>query len=264
MYTQLDTNKRQIGLVRVAEGSQAGRIELEIAAHSLDDELEYKALSYCWTTAEPDHRISVNGQLFMVRPSLYAWLEHMPTDCGHGWIFIDAICINQDDVAEKSSQVVLIGDVYCYASKLAPTEVIVHGAIDVTIDEDLIKLNDRLSTTVKESDRTLLVRQFIIDVAHDRFTFTEMLYALASSSYWDRLWVVQELLLADKLTFRFQALSIAWQNLAMLLKESYMNRDANGLNPLIALMTLGTWHDSGAPTLRGAKILAILELKRDF
>ncbi|KAK0994930.1 hypothetical protein LTS01_006861 [Friedmanniomyces endolithicus] len=268
LYTQLDTNKRQIRHVRIAEESQAGHIELELAAHSLDDDLEYKALSYCWTTAEPDHRISVNGQPFMVRPSLYAWLEHMPTDCGQGWIFIDAICINQDDVVEKSSQVMLMGDVYCYASEviawLTPTEVIVYGAIDVTIDEELIKLNDRLSAVAEESDRTVIVRQFINEVAHDKFTFTEMLYALANSPYWDRLWVIQELLLADKLTFRFQALSIAWRDLAMLLKESYMNRDANGLNPLISLMTLGIWDDSGAPTLRGAKILAILDLKRDF
>ncbi|KAK1086755.1 hypothetical protein LTR48_003247 [Friedmanniomyces endolithicus] len=268
LYTQLDTNKRQIRLVRIAEGSQAGHIELELAAHSLDNESEYKALSYCWTTAEPDHRISVNGQPFMVRPSLYAWLEHMSTDCGHGWIFIDAICVSQDDVAEKSSQVVLMGDVYCYASEviawLTPTEVIVYGAIDVTIDEELIRLNDRLSAVAEESDRNVLVRQFINEVAHDKFTFTEMLYALANSPYWDRLWVIQELLLADKLTFRFQALRIAWRDLAMLLKESYMNRDANGLNPLISLMTLGIWDDSGAPTLRGAKILAILDLKRDF
>ncbi|KAK1080100.1 hypothetical protein LTR33_005829 [Friedmanniomyces endolithicus] len=268
LSTQLDTNKRQIRHVRIAEESQAGHIELELAAHSLDDDLEYKALSYCWTTAEPDHRISVNGQPFMVRPSLYAWLEHMPTDCGQGWIFIDAICINQGDVVEKSSQVMLMGDVYCYASEviawLTPTEVIVYGAIDVTIDEELIKLNDRLSAVAEESDRTVLVRQFINEVAHDKFTFTEMLYALANSPYWDRLWVIQELLLADKLTFRFQALSIAWRDLAMLLKESYMNRDANGLNPLISLMTLGIWDDSGAPTLRGAKILAILDLKRDF
>jgi len=79
----------------------------------------------------------------------------------------------------------------------------VYGAIDVTIDEDIIKLNDRLSTKIEESDRTVLVRQFIIDVAHDKFTFTEMLYALANSPCWDRLWVIQELLLADKLTFRF-------------------------------------------------------------
>ncbi|KAK0304320.1 hypothetical protein LTR01_007421 [Friedmanniomyces endolithicus] len=268
LYTQLDTNKRQIRLVRVAEGSQAGRIELELAAHSLGNDLEYKALSYCWITAEPDHHISVNGQPFMVRPSLYTWLEHMPTDCGHGWVFIDALCINQDDVAEKSSQVMLMGDVYCNASEvvawLTPTEVIVYGAIDVTIDEKIMKLNDRLSTMVEEADRTVLVRQFVNDVAHDKFTFTEMLYALANSPYWDRLWVIQELLLADKLTFRFQALCITWRDLATLLKASYMNRDANDLNPLVSLMTLGIWDDSGAPTLRGAKILAILELKRDF
>ncbi|KAK1071168.1 hypothetical protein LTR74_003549 [Friedmanniomyces endolithicus] len=161
-----------------------------------------------------------------------------------------------------------MGDVYCYASEviawLTPTEVIVYGAIDVTIDEELIRLNDRLSTVAEESDRTVLVRQFINEVAHDKFTFTEMLYALANSPYCDRLWVIQELLLADKLTFRFQALKIAWRTLALLLKESYMNRDANGLNPLIALMTLGIWNDSGAPTLRGAKILAILDLKRYF
>lgn len=88
-------------------------LQCELAVFSLDDDLEYKVLFYCWVDPETTLEIQLNGEPFQVRPILYDFLQNASSITASGvWIFIDAICINQDDVEERSSQVALIGDIY--------------------------------------------------------------------------------------------------------------------------------------------------------
>ncbi|EMD00971.1 hypothetical protein BAUCODRAFT_60134, partial [Baudoinia panamericana UAMH 10762] len=87
-------------------------IEAEMKAFWIDDAREFTALSYCWTIAEATCEISVGGEPFLVRPSLHAFLQIWLAEKRQGWLFVDAICINQNDVAERSSQVALMGQIY--------------------------------------------------------------------------------------------------------------------------------------------------------
>ncbi|KXJ87678.1 heterokaryon incompatibility protein-domain-containing protein, partial [Microdochium bolleyi] len=78
----------------------------DISNHDLDQHPEYTALSYTWGTGEPSKAILLNGTLFPVRDNLYQL-----------W-WIDAICINQDDISERSSQVALMRRIYRQASRI--------------------------------------------------------------------------------------------------------------------------------------------------
>ncbi|KAL2268774.1 hypothetical protein VTJ83DRAFT_3620 [Remersonia thermophila] len=109
-------------------------IYAELTTVSLLDRPAYTALSYTWGSPEAkQYTIFLNGQRFRVRSNLYSILRHLrwrgigtkkaPADLQDSTdqlqrmpLWIDAVCINQDDVLERNSQVMLMGGLYRDAS----------------------------------------------------------------------------------------------------------------------------------------------------
>jgi hypothetical protein len=79
------------------------------------------ALSYVWGDPSRNHEIIINGKRLGITENLYrALLELQPSTLGYIGIWADAICICQDDDAERSAQVLLMREIY-------------HAAADVKI-----------------------------------------------------------------------------------------------------------------------------------
>ena len=74
----------------------------------------YYALSYVWGDPDKVHTIGLNGQAFQVTDNLMFFLRRERTVTLALWI--DAICINQHDEAEKSEQIARMGEIYKNAS----------------------------------------------------------------------------------------------------------------------------------------------------
>lgn len=117
-YPALDAEKRQIRLLTV-EKTVSEELACDLTVVSLNDDFEYSALSYVWGIEEPTCPVHVSDQLFLIRPNLYAYLQLAAKEQTRGrGIFVDAICVNQNDIAEKSSQVALMSLVYRGASEV--------------------------------------------------------------------------------------------------------------------------------------------------
>ena len=71
----------------------------------------YHALSYTWGNASKDTTISINDIDFLVPQNLSNALNTLANVC-NDFIWADAICINQEDDAEKSLEVAQMGKVY--------------------------------------------------------------------------------------------------------------------------------------------------------
>lgn len=117
-----------IGLLDI----KLGHVRCQIQNFNLASVPPYRALSYAWgdtTTRE----ISLNGHPLEVRTNLWAALAHLPLT-GYGtkssscredmlvhekpWIWIDALCINQNSTEERNHQVRLMGRIYAEASEV--------------------------------------------------------------------------------------------------------------------------------------------------
>lgn len=76
----------------------------------------YQALSYVWGNANDTETILVNGQKFQATRNLVQALLHV----GRGGLassrrpslWVDAICINQNDIPERNTQVSVMGTIY--------------------------------------------------------------------------------------------------------------------------------------------------------
>ena len=91
----------------------------ELATFSLKEPIKYIALSYEWGDGVPEKVVVINHFPFKVRKNLYEFLRVVATHHTlETKIFIDAICINQKDRAERSNQVRLMPDIYAKAHEV--------------------------------------------------------------------------------------------------------------------------------------------------
>lgn len=123
-YDPLADLKKDIRLLQIIAVS-GDHIECSLRHVSLQNEPEYLALSYCWGDPFQDKEIVINGKIFNVTANLFQALKaiHRYFDTAY-WkyedccIWIDAICINQKDDQEKSSQVQQMDKVYQQAEEV--------------------------------------------------------------------------------------------------------------------------------------------------
>jgi hypothetical protein len=82
------------------------------------DTAVFEALSYVWGDPSADQEITISGGKFKVRENvLSALLRFRKTDEPRG-LWIDALCINQEDILERNQQVALMTEIYSRASEV--------------------------------------------------------------------------------------------------------------------------------------------------
>lgn len=94
-------------------------VRCEIRECSLDDHVEYEALSYAWGDPAPGHTILVGGKALGVTPNCLEAMRCLRPRRGRRGraIWIDAVCIDQES-SEKNHQVKLMGEIYSKATKV--------------------------------------------------------------------------------------------------------------------------------------------------
>ena len=84
----------------------------------IDSMPSYKAISYMCGHDKPEHLIVVDAMKFMVRRNLFDFLSHQGFNSANVWLWIDAICISQDNLPEKGAQVRMMGSIYKHADSV--------------------------------------------------------------------------------------------------------------------------------------------------
>ncbi|KAK8113375.1 hypothetical protein PG984_013901 [Apiospora sp. TS-2023a] len=109
----------QYGCIRLltlqASSDTDNQLFCSITTHRLRDDLSYKALSYTWGDEQPTLPITLNHTPLLCRPNLWAALHTLRLPDAPRQIWVDAICINQNDTAERGHQVGLMRTIYSKA-----------------------------------------------------------------------------------------------------------------------------------------------------
>jgi hypothetical protein len=90
-------------------------ITCELRNFSLQDYKPYQALSYCWGSSTQGSTIRCNGRTLRISAGLKKGLRRLheyARTSGREWFWIDQICINQDDNAERTQQVRMMRVIY--------------------------------------------------------------------------------------------------------------------------------------------------------
>lgn len=129
-----------------------------------------------WGSATETIDILINGMPFPVTLNLLSLLEELKAQAHEGFLWIDAISIDQNSIAERNHQVALMDRIYSRADHVIvwlglPTDSMIT-AYPILVDSNL-------------SDHSLMLRNTLKGILD-----------ICENPYWNRAWIVQEFILA--------------------------------------------------------------------
>jgi hypothetical protein len=114
LYNRLPHRSIRVLTIQSARQPDA-QIRGKLSVLHLGDEARtnFSALSYVWgNDGDESFSILCAGIIVPVLPNLYSALFHLRNRLGTFTIWVDAICINQEDDGEKEHQIPLMGEIY--------------------------------------------------------------------------------------------------------------------------------------------------------
>lgn len=207
---------------------------------------DYIALSYCWGSdnVENSRQIILNGCFFQVTKNLEAALRFIRISKGvtsipnlRTKVWVDAICINQENEGEKKNEILRMKDIYGRS-----LGVFVHLGAEEDDSDRGIDVLQRTAMEVEQGvDRSLYLQNRDKPTEADRRDYAALMNLLIRP-YWSRLWILQEVAMSDRGTimgcgerdFRFEEVIVAtkfvWHNL-----ESFMLLFRDRITDFLAL-----------------------------
>lgn len=190
-HQPIDPQKTQIRLLQIIN-SDPDVFSLTLRTFDLENCPPYVALSYTWGPPNPTRSIQIDGCIFKIRENLWEFLHNVrhvrkrvlklgpdgteKADLQGTFFWIDQICIQQSSHVERNHQVGMMGRIFREAG-----EVIVW----------LGRLNVNQDATFSEED--------------------EMLIELCRRPYWNRLWIIQEIMVARKIDILLGDALVDWE-----------------------------------------------------
>ncbi|EPE34384.1 hypothetical protein GLAREA_10078 [Glarea lozoyensis ATCC 20868] len=107
-----DPEAPQFRLCCILPGARGDSIRCSIDIHGLKNSLSFEALSYVWGDENDKRPIEVCGNQKFITPNLGTALEYVRDKSQERYLWIDDLCINQNDDHERSAQVAMMGRIY--------------------------------------------------------------------------------------------------------------------------------------------------------
>ncbi|CAJ2505998.1 Uu.00g001280.m01.CDS01 [Anthostomella pinea] len=163
-----------------------------VVLHHRQRRTEYEALSYAWGEPVYSHSLVVDDTVYPITETLYWALQHLRDKKTSRYLWIDAICIDQYDLAERSLQVGNMLVIY----KKAHRVVVWLGVIGTSSDDIcLTYLSSHLPVRREETPHLPQreARRLASDACPRHYgALVKGLASLLSRQWFNRLWVRQE------------------------------------------------------------------------
>lgn len=211
-YDSLPTDAESIRLLELlpAEDNTVD-VSCHLMTVALSPLVPYTALSYRWEHSPgPREVILINGKPKEIGKNLASALRHIRADLSRTssplspLIWADAVCINQKDEEEKSSQVQLMGAIYSHASTVVSWLGVDEAGkmtAAVTAINDIQQVAMSVPNWLEDlhwmQDHPSLLR--VVKGPDTPNTVWNSLKIFFSEPYWLRVWVLHEMVLARNL-----------------------------------------------------------------
>jgi hypothetical protein len=124
VYSALNEEAQEIRLLTILSNAFASEVQVTLQTHvfAKNTTLQYEALSYAWGSPKGPVDIFVESPYshgtISVTQNLAEALRYLRYEDKTRTMWIDAICVNQLDMGERSSQVKRMADIYSAASRV--------------------------------------------------------------------------------------------------------------------------------------------------
>lgn len=196
--------------------------KIRLASKPEEQTPPYEALSYVWGSHEDPEFVHISGNRFAVTQNLFEALTYLRLPDSNRTLWIDAICINQCNEAEKEVQIQQMHHVYGNAREviawIGPADTGTHEIFD-----SISWPGDTIQSAFPGLDRGSGIGLSCI-LGDQSITGRKetALKELASRPYWSRAWIFQEMKFATSLTIQCGVNKVPYRELDRL----YINKQA--------------------------------------
>jgi hypothetical protein len=213
IYNNLDIKRHEIRLLELFPGSSEETVTATLSTVSLDASPppRYEALSYVWgdPTIRREIQISSPGfaMSFTIGVSLEEALIRMRFPDRNRTLWVDAICINQEDIEERESQVSIMGRIYSESAQVLvwlgleePSDEAALSLINAAAGGEEIFLEDCDWDVTRSSETVVRKCNSVI----------QQVTSIFKRPWWSRSWTLQEIVLAPLVLFYLGRFAVGW------------------------------------------------------
>lgn len=227
-----------IRVVELFSIQESENVKIFLHETNLIDAPAFQTLSYEWGEPTRTHPVACGDGHILVTTNLLAALKRLRLPSLRRYVWIDGLCINQEDVKERTQQVSIMDRIYKAGDKVliwlgeegpgieealakldrigqlsSSDEVVLrsffselyqrareariahesHSEWDYDIKERLASLKEEKNSALQELKA---VNKTLFEVENQ--PLWEGILGLFSRSYWNRLWIIQEVILSQR------------------------------------------------------------------
>jgi hypothetical protein len=176
--------------------SDTVKVRCIMTAWSIDSIPSYHAISYVWGDPESNTTILINDKPFQVRTNCEFALKQAYWQAKSLYYWVDAICIDQENLDEKSKQVAMMGNIYKRAAH-------VFACVGNHTDDSLFLFQNIGPFLLTMCESESWTKSLILNLSRrpGLFKTRRLIRAcmdFARRPYFSRLWVLQELKMAKQ------------------------------------------------------------------
>lgn len=202
-------------------------LAFEISHHPHEAAPPYTAVSYTWGNNPPTEQVCINERSFRIRVNLWSCLHYLGNAVKFGnvpwkYLWVDAICIDQNNDQERNAQVRLMDQIY-------------RNAIAVSVWLGLPPMPEFVRLELDN------YRKPIKTYEEEVFDWFDSIENLANRPYWSRFWVIQECLLGKRVDLYCGNTCMDWWDFRTLLGQKTGVYDVLSEDVNYAQSPYGSW-----------------------
>ena len=233
------SNGNEIRLLAILPGRFGDPIKCTLSTVCLDDEPAFEALSYTWGSMSRASSLICDSKSLHVTSNLYEGLQRLRRRKSVRVIWVDAVCINQDDVGERNQQILYMARIYKQAK-----QVVVW--LGVTSDE-----NDLVPTSANKQNWII---NTMSKYSRKRSRQLPGSWLQHFNRPWSlRVWIIQEIVFAQKVTVIHGRQKIPWRDFAKISDDveervssaqghHNLADDSNLIDAMMSVYAIDDWH----------------------
>ena len=196
-------------------GQDSDDISCCLETYPITSPPDFEAISYAWGDRADTADIACSGQQLRITKSLFSALRRFRLPTQKRTLWADAICINQKDIPERNAQVAIMGRIFSSACQvliwLGEESVSDAGAFEA------VSHIDKILPTPPQGDIAELqafnTTELFLGLAHQiPQSSWHKLGCLLLKPWFQRVWIIQEVLLARSAQLHIGSTSMAWRS----------------------------------------------------
>jgi hypothetical protein len=211
VYASLPKSSTHTRVLDLGPGRYTDELSGTLRVVDLEKAPLYEALSYTWGPALDTEAVPPTVDHYEIRPNLYTALRRLRQAKGVRTIWIDALCINQNNHAERAFQVSIMGTIYERSSTL----LIWLGEYSDATAKDVVRARGpywdppwrrRIKGLSPKTSRVNSRGRWLINCLEEALR--------GSTSKWhERAWVVQEYALSPRAVLCFGPITLPFNKI---------------------------------------------------